>query len=154
MQHNGRDPENQPILYRTYSRRDVQGRVVDVTDARQNVTISYRYDLTGRMAYQHSLDGGRRWQLADIIDQPLRSWDDRGHELAFSYDDPLHRPTATLFHGELSANQLFHMRPAPGYADFTTPIRGLYQASSTTHGGGGVTGIPALQVVRKLKKVL
>jgi phytoene dehydrogenase-like protein len=59
-----------------------------------------------------------------------------------------------IFHGELSANQLFHMRPAPGYADFTTPIRGLYQASSATHGGGGVTGIPALQVVRRLRKVL
>jgi phytoene dehydrogenase-like protein len=55
-----------------------------------------------------------------------------------------------IFHGELSANQLFHMRPAPGYADFTTPLRGLYQASSATHGGGGVTGIPALQVVRRL----
>jgi phytoene dehydrogenase-like protein len=59
-----------------------------------------------------------------------------------------------IFHGELSANQLFHMRPAAGYADFTTPIRGLYQASSATHGGGGVTGIPALQVVRKLSKLL
>jgi phytoene dehydrogenase-like protein len=57
-----------------------------------------------------------------------------------------------IFHGELSASQLFHMRPAPGYADFTTPIRGLYQASSATHGGGGVTGIPALQVVRRLLK--
>ena len=57
-----------------------------------------------------------------------------------------------IFHGELSAGQLFHMRPAPGYADFTTPIRGLYQASSATHGGGGVTGIPALQVVRRLLK--
>ena len=57
-----------------------------------------------------------------------------------------------IFHGELSASQLFHMRPAPGYADFTTPIRGLYQASSATHGGGGVTGIPALQAVRRLLK--
>lgn len=57
-----------------------------------------------------------------------------------------------IFHGELSANQLFHMRPAPGYADFTTPIRGLYHASSATHGGGGVTGIPALQVVRRLTR--
>jgi phytoene dehydrogenase-like protein len=57
-----------------------------------------------------------------------------------------------IFHGELSASQLFHMRPAPGYADFSTPIRGLYQASSATHGGGGVTGIPALQVVRRLLK--
>ena len=57
-----------------------------------------------------------------------------------------------IFHGELSANQLFHMRPAPGFADFRTPIRGLYQASSATHGGGGVTGIPALQVVRQIAR--
>jgi phytoene dehydrogenase-like protein len=55
-----------------------------------------------------------------------------------------------IFHGELSVNQLFHMRPAPGFADFRTPIRNLYQASSATHGGGGVTGIPALQVVRQI----
>jgi phytoene dehydrogenase-like protein len=55
-----------------------------------------------------------------------------------------------IFHGELSTSQLFHMRPAPGFADFRTPIRGLYQASSATHGGGGVTGIPALQVVRQV----
>ena len=55
-----------------------------------------------------------------------------------------------IFHGELSTSQLFHMRPAPGFADFRTPIRGLYQASSATHGGGGVTGIPALQAVRQV----
>ena len=48
-----------------------------------------------------------------------------------------------IFHGELSAEQLFHMRPAPGYADYRTPIRGLYQCSSATHAGGGVCGIPA-----------
>jgi phytoene dehydrogenase-like protein len=57
-----------------------------------------------------------------------------------------------IFHGELSASQLFHMRPAPGYADFRTPIRGLFQAGSATHGGGGVTAIPALQVVRQISK--
>ncbi|MFI5297184.1 MAG: phytoene desaturase family protein [Polyangiales bacterium] len=57
-----------------------------------------------------------------------------------------------IFHGELSAHQLFHMRPAPGYADFKTPIAGLFQASSATHGGGGVTGIPALQVVRQITR--
>jgi phytoene dehydrogenase-like protein len=57
-----------------------------------------------------------------------------------------------IFHGELSAEQLFHMRPAPGYADFRTPIPGLYQASSATHGGGGVCGIPAYQAVRQLLK--
>jgi phytoene dehydrogenase-like protein len=52
-----------------------------------------------------------------------------------------------IFHGELSADQLFHMRPAPGYADYRTPIAGLYQASSATHGGGGVCGIPGRQAV-------
>ena len=55
-----------------------------------------------------------------------------------------------IFHGELSLNQLFHMRPAPGWSDFRTPIRGLYFASSATHGGGGVTAIPALQVVKQI----
>jgi phytoene dehydrogenase-like protein len=57
-----------------------------------------------------------------------------------------------IFHGELSAEQLFHMRPAPGYADYRTPIRGLYQCSSATHAGGGVSGIPAYNCVREIKK--
>jgi phytoene dehydrogenase-like protein len=55
-----------------------------------------------------------------------------------------------IFHGELSPDQLFHMRPAPGYADFRTPIAGLYQASSATHGGGGVTGIPGLNATHQI----
>jgi phytoene dehydrogenase-like protein len=56
-----------------------------------------------------------------------------------------------IFHGELSPAQLFHMRPAPGYADYRTPIRDLYQASSATHGGGGVTGIPGMKVVEQIR---
>ena len=50
-----------------------------------------------------------------------------------------------IFHGELSLEQLFTMRPAPGYADYRTPIKGLYNGSSATHAGGGVTGIPGWQ---------
>jgi len=57
-----------------------------------------------------------------------------------------------IFHGELSAEQLFHMRPAPGYADYRTPIHGLYQCSSATHAGGGVNGIPAYNCVREIKR--
>jgi phytoene dehydrogenase-like protein len=55
-----------------------------------------------------------------------------------------------IFHGELSLGQLFHTRPAAGYADLRTPVRGLYQAGSATHGGGGVTGIPGRNVVRQI----
>jgi phytoene dehydrogenase-like protein len=57
-----------------------------------------------------------------------------------------------IFHGELSVDQLFHMRPAPGYADYRTPIRGLYHGSSATHAGGGVNGIPGWQAFRQAKK--
>jgi len=53
-----------------------------------------------------------------------------------------------IFHGELSVEQLFHLRPAPGYADYRTPIAGYYNASSATHAGGGVCGIPGLQASR------
>ena len=39
---------------------------------------------------------------------------------------------------------------AAGYADLRTPLRGLYQAGSATHGGGGVTGIPGRNVVHQV----
>ena len=55
-----------------------------------------------------------------------------------------------IFHGELSLGQMFHARPAAGYADLRTPVRGLYQAGSATHGGGGVTGIPGRNVVKQI----
>jgi len=57
-----------------------------------------------------------------------------------------------IFHGELTPDQLFHLRPAPGYADFTTPIRGLYHCSSATHGGGGVTGIAGYLCSKRIVK--
>ena len=70
----------------------------------------------------------------------------------FDMEQELGMIGGNIFHGELSADQLFHMRPAPGYADYRTPIRGLYQASSATHGGGGVCAIPASNCVREIKK--
>ena len=57
-----------------------------------------------------------------------------------------------IFHGELTVDQLFHMRPAVGFSDYRTPIKGLYQASSATHAGGGVTGLPGHHVVREILK--
>src|SRR5262249_11467030 len=54
----------------------------------------------------------------------------------------------SIFHGELSLEQLFNLRPAPGYADYRTPVDGLYYASSATHAGGGVCGIPGMQAAK------
>jgi len=64
--------------------------------------------------------------------------------------EEFHLIGGNIFHGELSVDQLFHMRPAVGYGDYRTPIRGLYQASSATHAGGGVTGLPGHHAVRQI----
>jgi phytoene dehydrogenase-like protein len=45
-----------------------------------------------------------------------------------------------IFHGELSLQQLFFLRPAPAWARYRTPVRGLYQCGSGTHPGGGIMG--------------
>jgi phytoene dehydrogenase-like protein len=66
-------------------------------------------------------------------------------------EDDLGMIGGNIFHGELSSSQLFHMRPAPGYADYRSPIKGLYQAHSGTHAGGGVNGIPSWHAVRQIK---
>ncbi len=70
----------------------------------------------------------------------------------YDIDHELGMVGGNIFHGELSVEQLFHMRPAPGYADYRTPIRGLYHGSSATHAGGGVTGIPGWQAYRQAMK--
>jgi phytoene dehydrogenase-like protein len=61
-----------------------------------------------------------------------------------------------IFHGDLRLEQLFFMRPVPGWARYRTPIRGLYLCGAGAHPGGGVTGAPgrnaALQVLRDWKK--
>ena len=54
-----------------------------------------------------------------------------------------------VYGGELAVDQLFHMRPAPGYADYRTPVVGLYNGSAGAHGGGGVSGIPGWQAARQ-----
>ena len=58
-----------------------------------------------------------------------------------------------IFHGELSLQQLFSLRPAVKWADYSTPIRNYYQCGSGTHPGGGITGSPgemaAKQILRK-----
>ena len=61
-------------------------------------------------------------------------------------------PQGHIFHGELSADQLFWQRPAPHWADYRTPITGLYQCGSSTHPGGGVSGIPGHNAAREIAK--
>jgi phytoene dehydrogenase-like protein len=61
-------------------------------------------------------------------------------------------PQGHIFHGELSPDQLFWQRPAPHWADYRTPVRALYQCGSSTHPGGGVSGIPGYNAAREIRR--
>jgi len=45
-----------------------------------------------------------------------------------------------IYHGAMTPDQLFSFRPAPGFADYRTPVRNLYLCGAGTHPGGGVWG--------------
>jgi phytoene dehydrogenase-like protein len=47
-----------------------------------------------------------------------------------------------IFQGELTLEQLFFLRPIPGWAQYRTPIQNLYLCGSATHPGGGIMGAP------------
>lgn len=61
-----------------------------------------------------------------------------------------------IFHGDLNLEQLFFMRPVPGWSQYRTPVRGLYLCGAGAHPGGGVTGAPgrnaAQQTLRDWKR--
>jgi len=59
-----------------------------------------------------------------------------------------------IFHGELTMQQLFSLRPAVRWADYTTPIRNYYQCGSGTHPGGGITGSPGEMAAKKILGIL
>jgi phytoene dehydrogenase-like protein len=55
-----------------------------------------------------------------------------------------------IFHGALTLDQLFWARPALGYADYRSPLQGLYHCGSGAHPGGGVTGAPGHNAARAI----
>jgi phytoene dehydrogenase-like protein len=57
-----------------------------------------------------------------------------------------------LNHGQLILDQLFFMRPMPGWSDHRTPVEGLYLCGSGVHGGGGVSGAAGRNAARFVLK--
>ena len=55
-------------------------------------------------------------------------------------------------HGDMSPDQLLFLRPVRGWADYRTPIGGLYLCGAGTHPGGGVTGANGRNAVREVLK--
>ena len=57
-----------------------------------------------------------------------------------------------IFQGELSLEQLFFLRPVPGWAQYTTPVDRLYMCGSATHPGGGIMGAPGRNAAMRVLK--
>jgi phytoene dehydrogenase-like protein len=57
-----------------------------------------------------------------------------------------------IFQGELTLEQLFFLRPAPAWAQYTTPIRNLWMCGSGAHPGGGIMGAPGRNAALKILK--
>jgi phytoene dehydrogenase-like protein len=55
-----------------------------------------------------------------------------------------------IFQGAMTLNQLFFLRPVSGYANYRTPIRGLYLCGAATHPGGGVMGACGYNAAREI----
>jgi phytoene dehydrogenase-like protein len=55
-----------------------------------------------------------------------------------------------IFQGAMTLSSLFFLRPVPGYANYRTPVRGLYLCGSATHPGGGVTGACGFNAAREI----
>jgi phytoene dehydrogenase-like protein len=56
----------------------------------------------------------------------------------------------SIYHGQMEMDQLFFMRPVPGYARYRTPFENLYLCGAGTHPGGGVTGAPGFNAAREI----
>jgi phytoene dehydrogenase-like protein len=67
-----------------------------------------------------------------VIAQHVRTADDYERELGL--------PEGSWYQGEMALDQMFFMRPVPGWSRYETPIEGLYLCGPCTHPGGGPTG--------------
>ncbi len=91
--------------YYTFSSLDIEGNALNITDARGNVVMAWRYDMLGHRVMQTSMDAGKRWMFNDAVGKSIQLWDKNERQISdtqviveerlyrFDYDK-LHRPTA------------------------------------------------------------
>ena len=120
IEDNGLDAFNLPIYYHTLLDIDIEGNLRTITDARDNIQMQYKYDMLGNQVYQKSMDTGQSWLIKNILNDALRTWDERNHTFSFSYD-ALHRPILKTITG----------------GDGLTPLNNVFEK---TIYGEGLTG--------------
>jgi phytoene dehydrogenase-like protein len=74
--------------------------------------------------------------------------------LPVDYETQFGLPGGSPHHSDMTLDQLFFRRPAYGYADYTTPLDGLFLCGASAHPGGGVTGVPGHNAARIVARAL
>ena len=107
---------------------------------------------------------GRAWTDAEreafaqtVIDQ-IANYSPDFRKLILHYEvrtpavieDEIGITEGNIFHGELTMDQLLFNRPVPGYAQYRSPVAGLYMCGSSTHPGGGVMAAPGANAAREI----
>ena len=77
-----------------------------------------------------------------VLHEKLRTPSDYEHELGL--------PDGSLHHGEMALDQMFFMRPVPGWSHYQTPVDGLFFGGAGAHPGGGITGAPGRNAAHAL----
>ena len=68
------------------------------------------------------------------------------------YEERLGLPEGHWHQGEMALDQMFFMRPVPGWSRYQTPIAGLYLAGAATHPGGGIIGACGYNAAQRVLK--
>lgn len=108
VDHNRDILTNTDDYYNTRVKLDIEGNLKKVTDARNNMVVSYKYDMLGNLVSESGMDSGQRWRLMNTLGDPLRTWDERGHIFQYAYDI-LHRPAFSKIMGGDGATSLDHI---------------------------------------------
>ena len=77
---------------------------------------------------------------------------DYNSDLPHDIERILGMPGGNTLHGNMTLDQMFFMRPVPGYADYRSPIQRLYQCGASCHPGGAVSGVPGHNAAREILK--
>ena len=153
--------------YGTYSARPfMEITIPSLTDPALAPEGAHVMSITAQFAPYH-LRGGGGWDVAgelfaDTVIDTLAEYAPDLKELIVHRDvitpvDLENRYGLTgghIFHGELSLDQVFTMRPLLGWARYRTPVAGLYLCGAGTHPGYGVSGTSGANAAREILKDL
>ncbi|QCK15294.1 SpvB/TcaC N-terminal domain-containing protein [Mangrovivirga cuniculi] len=106
-------------LYGTFITLDIEGNASSVVDARGNQLMNWKYDMLGHRVYQESMDAGRRWMLNNVAGNPIKTWDEREHQIRYTYDE-LQRPLSTHISGGEGETPLNHIIGRTIYGEDTS----------------------------------